>query len=295
MIASTSGCATSAAPTVSPTPWTTLNTPGGIPASSASSATTTAVIGVCSAGLRTTLLPAQSANVAIAAAAVGPFHGHDRPDHAERLAHLVDGELARHGGDAAVQLRGPARVVVDAVDRELDDEPGVETEQARVDDVELGELVAVLGDQRGEPAQPPLLLERRQVSASARRRTPRARTAPRARRPRPIRRPRSRPARRSRDRSPASCRRRATARLRRRRRGRTAAGRAAAQRRPRSDTWRDRSGRSWPGSRSRCLARGQLAGSDPTSVQPMPRATAVKHNDVTSVDELLDRTGSPVL
>ena len=45
--------------------------------------------------------------------------------------------------------------------------PGVEPEQARVDDVELGELVAVLGDQRGEPAQPPLLLERRQVAPAA--------------------------------------------------------------------------------------------------------------------------------
>ena len=75
VIASTSGWATRAAPTVSPVPWTTLNTPGGIPASSASSAMRTAVMGVCSAGLRTTLLPAQSANVAIAAAAVGPFHG----------------------------------------------------------------------------------------------------------------------------------------------------------------------------------------------------------------------------
>ena len=244
MIASTSGWATSAAPTVSPVPWTTLNTPGGIPASSASSATRTAVIGVCSAGLRTTLLPAQSANVAIAAAAVGPFHGHDRADHAERLAHLVDGELVRHGGDAAVQLRGPARVVVDAVDRELDDEPRVEPEQARVDDVELGELVAVLGDQRGEPAQPPLLLERRQVA-------PAAVVERRARGPHgaldvcggPGRRGRDL-ARRSRDRSPAWCRRRATARPRRRRRGRTAAGRAAGRRQPRSDTWRGRSGRS---------------------------------------------------
>ena len=92
---------------------------------------------------------------------------HDRPDDAERLPHLVDRELARHGGDAAVQLRRPARVVVDPVDGELDDEPGVETEQARVDDVQLGELVAVLGDQRGEPAQTTLLLERRQVTPAA--------------------------------------------------------------------------------------------------------------------------------
>ena len=75
VIASTSGWATRAAPTASPVPWTTLNTPGGIPASSASSATRSAVIGVCSAGLSTTLLPAHRANRLIAAAAVGPFHG----------------------------------------------------------------------------------------------------------------------------------------------------------------------------------------------------------------------------
>ena len=96
-----------------------------------------------------------------------PVPRHDRSDHAERLAHLVDGELARHCGDAAVQLRGPARVVVDPVDGELDDEARVEPEQAGVDHVELGELVGVLGDQRGEPAQPPLLLERRQVAPAA--------------------------------------------------------------------------------------------------------------------------------
>ncbi len=66
-----------------------------------------------------------------------------------------------------MQLRGPARVVLDAVGRELDDEPRVEPEQARVDHVELRQLVAVLGDQGGQPAQPPLLLERRQVAPAS--------------------------------------------------------------------------------------------------------------------------------
>ncbi len=73
--ASTAGCSTSAAPAVSPRPCTTLNTPGGIPASTASSAIRTAAIGVCSAGLSTTELPAASAAATNASTAVGPFHG----------------------------------------------------------------------------------------------------------------------------------------------------------------------------------------------------------------------------
>ena len=73
--ASTPGALTSAAPTASPAPWTTLNTPGGMPASRASSAIRTAVIGVCSAGLSTTLLPAHSGKIPIDAPAVGPFQG----------------------------------------------------------------------------------------------------------------------------------------------------------------------------------------------------------------------------
>ncbi len=70
---------TRAAPTTSPTPWTTLKTPGGIPASSASSAMRTADMGVCSAGFSTTLLPALMAAATAANTAVGPFHGVIRP------------------------------------------------------------------------------------------------------------------------------------------------------------------------------------------------------------------------
>ena len=78
-IASTSGCSTSAWPTSLPVPCTTLKTPGGRPASRATSAISTAAIGVCSAGLRTTELPAASAAATIAKTAVGPFHGMIRP------------------------------------------------------------------------------------------------------------------------------------------------------------------------------------------------------------------------
>ena len=78
-IASTSGCSTSACPTSWPVPCTTLNTPGGSPASIATSAISTAAIGVCSAGLRTTELPAASAAATKAKTAVGPFHGMIKP------------------------------------------------------------------------------------------------------------------------------------------------------------------------------------------------------------------------
>jgi hypothetical protein len=79
LIASTSGAATTAAPTTSPRPWTTLNTPGGMPASIASSAIKTAAIGVCSAGFMTTLLPAASARATKPRVKGGPFHGVMRP------------------------------------------------------------------------------------------------------------------------------------------------------------------------------------------------------------------------
>src|ERR1700753_983516 len=59
--ASTSGCRPSAAPAVGPSPGSTPSAPSGSPASCASWAMRNAINGVCSAGLRTTLLPAASA------------------------------------------------------------------------------------------------------------------------------------------------------------------------------------------------------------------------------------------
>jgi hypothetical protein len=57
----TRGCSASAAPATAPTPLITFRTPGGMPASAAMSASSIAVSGVCSDGLRTTLLPVASA------------------------------------------------------------------------------------------------------------------------------------------------------------------------------------------------------------------------------------------
>ena len=70
---------TSAAPT-SPAPGSTLSTPGGSPASAAISASTRAVSGVVSAGLRTTVLPQASAGAIFQAAiSSGKFHGITAP------------------------------------------------------------------------------------------------------------------------------------------------------------------------------------------------------------------------
>src|SRR5580765_6417757 len=67
-ILSTAGCATSAAPAVSPKPLTMLTTPGGKPASSKQLANSSAVSGVCSAGFRTQQQPAAIAGASFQAA-----------------------------------------------------------------------------------------------------------------------------------------------------------------------------------------------------------------------------------
>ena len=73
---STPGCATSAAPEISPTPVRILTTPGGKPASRISSPNRNADMGVCSAGFSTQVHPAASAGPSFQAAmASGKFHG----------------------------------------------------------------------------------------------------------------------------------------------------------------------------------------------------------------------------
>ena len=72
----TSGCVRIASPTTDPGPVTTLKTSSGMPASSASSANRSAVIGVCSAGFRTTVFPIASAGADFQEVmAIGKFHG----------------------------------------------------------------------------------------------------------------------------------------------------------------------------------------------------------------------------
>ncbi len=72
---STPSCSASAAP-ASPKPVITLSTPGGIPASSASSPRRSALSGVCSAGLRMIVQPVASAGPTFQAAiSSGKFQG----------------------------------------------------------------------------------------------------------------------------------------------------------------------------------------------------------------------------
>ena len=72
----TSGCSTRRRPHVRPGPATTLSTPSGSPASSASRSSSSAVSGVSSAGLSTIVLPAASAGATFHAAMTsGKFHG----------------------------------------------------------------------------------------------------------------------------------------------------------------------------------------------------------------------------
>jgi hypothetical protein len=71
---STPSCSVSARPASAPVRQ--LTTPAGIPASRQSRARNTVVSGVCSAGLRTTVLPQASAGASFQAAiASGRFHG----------------------------------------------------------------------------------------------------------------------------------------------------------------------------------------------------------------------------
>src|SRR5215469_15201575 len=73
---STSMCSASALPAVCPSPGTTLNTPGGMPASTASSAALIAVSGDFSDGLSTSEFPVANTGANFHAAMMsGKFHG----------------------------------------------------------------------------------------------------------------------------------------------------------------------------------------------------------------------------
>src|SRR6516165_6813675 len=75
-ILSTPGCATNAAPVISPTPLITFTTPGGSPTSSNQLANSSAVNGVCSAGFSTQQQPAAIAGASFhAAISNGKFQG----------------------------------------------------------------------------------------------------------------------------------------------------------------------------------------------------------------------------
>ena len=79
-IFATSGCSIRRCPTTEPLPTTTLTTPSGIPASSASSPSRMLESGVSSAGLSTTVFPQASAGPSFHEAMLsGKFQGVIRP------------------------------------------------------------------------------------------------------------------------------------------------------------------------------------------------------------------------
>ncbi len=72
----TPGCSTSRAPTNSPGPGSSWITPGGAPAATSASTRQAAMVGVCSAGFKITVLPAtRAATVIPVGMASGKFQG----------------------------------------------------------------------------------------------------------------------------------------------------------------------------------------------------------------------------
>ena len=134
-ILSTSGCLTSASP-VEPSPVTMLTTPGGSPISEQISAKASAVSGVNSAGLSTTVLPVASAGAIFQASiSSGKFHGNDLADDAAR----------RVSGKFLMQQLRPAGVVIEvAGDQRNIDVAALANRLAVVHGLEHGETAGML-------------------------------------------------------------------------------------------------------------------------------------------------------
>ena len=157
---STPGCATSGAPAPSPKPVTTLNTPGGKPASSTSAANSSVDAGACSAGLTTNVHPAASAGASFQLiSSTGEFHGRDRRDDADRLLQRVDEEVRAVGGDRlAVDLVGRAREPVVVVGEPAQLALHLADELAVVGRLDDRDPLGVLGDEVREAAHEPRAL-----------------------------------------------------------------------------------------------------------------------------------------
>ena len=134
-------------------PTTTLTTPSGSPASSASSPKRIALSGVSSAGFSTTVLPAASAGAELPGGdRQREVPGNDQPDDAERLADregLAPGDRDR----LAEQPLGRRRVVAERLDRHPDLAARVADRLAGVARLEQRELLVVLLEHDDERAQ----------------------------------------------------------------------------------------------------------------------------------------------
>ena len=101
------GCRTSASPVIGPSPCTSRSTPSGSPASRRQSASATAVSGVSSAGLSTTVLPAAKRRRHLVRDEIeGKVERRDRRHDAQRRAQVeADAVLAE--GDASIGTVSP--------------------------------------------------------------------------------------------------------------------------------------------------------------------------------------------
>ena len=124
-----------------------LTTPGGRSASWRTSASSSAVSGVVSAGLSTTVLPVASAGAIFQLAmSIGKFHGMTWP--------ATPSGAAAAAGEGVVELVGPARVVeeVRGGERQVD-VAGLLDRLAAVERLEDGELPGPLLQQAGDAVQ----------------------------------------------------------------------------------------------------------------------------------------------
>ena len=166
-ILATPGWLTRWAP-VSPAPVTTLTTPGGSPASRTISASLSAVSGVVSAGLSTTVLPQASAGASFQAAiSSGKFHGMIWP-------HTPSG-ARRRAGEGPGQLVGPARVVEEVRGGERDvDVARLRDRLAAVHRLDHRQLARLLLEQARDAVEVLAALGARQPRPAAKRRARRA-------------------------------------------------------------------------------------------------------------------------
>ena len=149
----TSGCSTSRCPQVRPGPATTLTTPSGIPASSAIRSNSSAVSGVSSAGLSTTVLPAASAGASFHAAIVsGKFQGvisATTPSGSRKVMPTPAG----HGDRVPEVALRPGRVVAEGVDHHLHLAARVADRLAGVARLEHRQRLQLAGQRVGQPVQ----------------------------------------------------------------------------------------------------------------------------------------------
>ena len=168
---STPGCATSAAPVVSPIPVRMLTTPGGKPASVISSPSRSADSGVCSAGFSTQVQPQARAGPELPRRhRQREIPGNDLRHDADGLAQGVGMELGtracgnRRIEGRAFELRGPAGHVAEIVAGVGHiDHAGDELGLAVVQALQFRQLIGVLLDEVRELPQQRFALHRQHV------------------------------------------------------------------------------------------------------------------------------------